>query len=48
MQVKLQNEVIFAQRIDPSFRRRVYLKAWADEKPDIKIKFRDISYSLWS
>ena len=31
MQVKVQNEVIFAQRIDSSLRRKVYLKAWADD-----------------
>lgn len=48
MQVKVQNELIFAQRINPSFRRRIYLKAWADDYPEIKLKFRDISYSLWS
>jgi len=48
MQVKVQNEVIFAQRIDSSFRRRVYLKAWVDTHPDAKIKFRNISYSVWS
>lgn len=48
MQVKLQNEVIFAQRIDSSFRRKVYLKAWADNLPNCKVKFRNISYNLWS
>jgi len=48
MQVKLQNEVIFAQRIDSSFRRKVYLKAWADNQSDCKVKFRDIFYTLWS
>jgi hypothetical protein len=48
MQVKAQNEVIFAQKIEPSFRRRVYLKAWVDKYPDAKIKFRDISYLVCS
>ena len=48
MRVKVQNEVIFAQRIDSSFRRRVYLKAWVDTSPDCKIKFENIEYSLWS
>jgi hypothetical protein len=48
MQVKLQDEVIFAQRIDSSFRRKVYLKAWADDYPDCKIKFRNIRYTVWS
>lgn len=48
MQVKIQNEVIFAQRVEASFRRRLYLKAWTDTYPDAKIKFRKISYSLWS
>jgi hypothetical protein len=48
MQVKLQNEVIFAQRIDSAFRRKVYLKAWADDYPNCIIKFRDIKYKLWS
>lgn len=48
MQVKLQDEVIFAQRIDSSFRRKVYLKAWADDHLDCKIKFRNIAYALWS
>lgn len=48
MQVKLQNEVIFAQRINSAFRRKVYLKAWADDYPNCKIKFRDIKYTLWS
>lgn len=46
MKVKLQDEVIFAQRINPLFRRRVYLKAWADTKPDCKIKFKKITYTL--
>jgi len=48
MQVKVQNDVIFAQKINPSFRRRAYLKAWADDQPDVAIKFKNISYSLWS
>jgi len=48
MQVKLQDEVIFAQEINFSFRRKVYLKAWADDRPDCKIKFRNITYTLWS
>lgn len=48
MQVKLQDEIIFAQRIDHSFRRKVYLKAWADDRPDCKIKFRNITYTLLS
>lgn len=48
MQVWIQNELIFAQRINSSFRRRIYLKAWVDTNPDAKIKFRDIVYTLWS
>ena len=48
MQVKLQNELIFAQRIESSFRRKAYLKAWADSYPNCKIKFRNIKYTLWS
>lgn len=48
MQVKLQNEVIFAQKIDSSFRRKVYLKAWADELTNCNVKFRKITYTLWS
>lgn len=46
MQVRVQNELIFAQRINPAFRRRVYLKAWADDKQNIQVKFKNISYSL--
>lgn len=48
MTVKVQNEVIFAQRINSSFRRRVYLKAWVDTSPDCAIKFKRIKYTLWS
>lgn len=48
MQVKLQDEIIFAQRIESSSRRKVYLKAWADSYPNCKIKFRDIKYTLFS
>lgn len=48
MQVKIQNEVIFAQRIQPSFRRRIYIKAWTDTSPDCKVKFKNITYALWS
>ncbi len=48
MKVKVQGEVIFAQKIDKSFRRRVYLKAWADDGDDCKLKFKKIKYTLWS
>lgn len=48
MIVKIENEVVFAQRIDASFRRRFFLKAWADDKPDYKVKFSEIKYSLWN
>ncbi len=47
MTVKVQGEVIFAKKIDSSFRRRVYLKAWVDANPDCRIKFKNIKYSLW-
>ena len=48
MQVKLQDELIFAQKINSSFRRKVYLRAWADDRPDCKVKFRNVRYTLWS
>ncbi len=48
MTVRIENDVVFAQRIEPSFRRRFLLKAWADANPDYKINFKDIKYSLWS
>ena len=48
MTVKVQDDVVFAQGIDSSFRRRLYLKAWADDKPNYKVRFKDIEYTLYS
>jgi len=48
MVVRIENEVVFAQKINPSFRRRIFLKAWADDQPDFKVKFSNIKYTLWS
>ncbi len=46
MIVKVNEEIIFAKKIESSFRRRVYLKAWVDTSPDCKVKFKNIKYSL--
>lgn len=48
MVVKVEDEVVFAQGISPSFRRRFFLKAWADDQSDYKVEFSDIKYTLWS
>jgi len=48
MRVKVENDLIFAQKVDASFRRRVYLKGWVDTSQDCEIKFKNINYSLWS
>lgn len=48
MTVRVEDDVVFAQKIKPDFRRRVFLKAWADDKPDYEATFKDIQYSLWS
>ena len=48
MTVRVEDDVVFAQKIKPDFRRRFFLKAWADDKSDYNVIFKDIEYSLWS
>lgn len=45
MTVKIQGEPVYSEKINPSFRRKVYLKAWVDQHEDCYIKFKHIRYS---
>lgn len=43
--VEVQNQVVYAKRIDSSMRKKVYLLAWGDES-DCKVKFSGITYYI--
>ena len=41
--VEVQNQVVYAKRIDSSMRKKAYLLAWGDDS-DCKVKFSGITY----
>ena len=45
LKVYANNQQIYSNRLDSSYRRRVYLLAWGDES-DCKIKFENIVFSI--
>lgn len=46
LSVHLGNQSIYEEIVDPQFRRKLFLLAWADEYPNYRIRFKNINYKI--